>query len=188
MGCSLWLWSHDFPTSIITKTNNLLGLTGFDSPHDNGLASVNRHDVCRVRTWLWHLLLWQGKFQQLIWKEMSIHYAAAPFIKLMTFQSAHFLQFQYFAIWAQVSNYAQATSFTSILQFLHSPYTIAPPVSCKKRNRWFLNNQIVKMVRMSKKLKTSSSTAPWCWNWYSSFSDINLRCLSILRSSWDSLD
>lgn len=144
--------------------------------------------MCRLRTRLWHLLLWQGKFQQLIWKEMGIHYAAAPFIKLMTFQSAHFLQFQYFAIWAQVSNYAQATSFTSILQFLHSPYTIAPPVSCKKRNRWFLNNQIVKMVRMSKKLKTSSSTAPWCWNWYSSFSDINLCCLSILWSSRNSLD
>lgn len=119
---------------------------------------------------------------------MNIHYAAAPFIKLMTFQSAHFLRCRYFAIWAQVSNYAQATSFTSTLQFLYSPYTIAPPVSCKKRNRWFLNNQIVKMVRMSKKLNTSSSTAPWCWNWYSSFSDVNLCCLSILPSSWDSLD
>lgn len=165
--------------------NSLHGLTPHMTmdPH----LSTDLHYVCRVRTRLWHLLLWQGKFQQLIWKEMSIHYAAAPFIKLMTFQSAHFLQFQYFAIWAQVSNYARATSFTSILQFLHSPYTIAPPVSCKKRNRWFLNNQIVKMVRMSKKLKTSSSTAPWCWNWYSSFSNMNLCCLSILRSSWDSL-
>lgn len=40
----------------------------------------------------------QGKFQQFIWKKMSIHYAAAPFIKRMTFQSAHFLQFRYFAI------------------------------------------------------------------------------------------
>ena len=144
--------------------------------------------MCRVRTWLWHLLLWQGKFWQLIWIEMSIHYAAAPFIKLMTFQSARFLQFRYFDLSTQVSNYAQATSFTSILQFLHSPYTIAPPVSCKKRNRWFLNNQIVKMVRMSKKLKTSSSTAPWCWNWYSSLSDMNLCCLSILQSTRDSLD
>lgn len=125
----------------------------------------------------------QGKFQQFIWKKMSIHYAAAPFIKRMTFQSAHFLQFRYFAIWTQVSNYAQATSFTWILQFLHSPYTIAPPVSCKKRNRWFLNNQIVKMVRMSKKLKTSSSTAPSCWNWYPSFSDMSVCCLSIHQSS-----
>lgn len=74
-----------------------------------------------------------------------------------------------------VSNYAQATSFTSILQFYCSPYTIAPRFHAKKKpNRWFLNSQIVKMVRMSKKLKTSSSTAPWCWNWYSSFSDMNL--------------
>lgn len=36
---------------------------------------------------------------------------------------------------------------------------------------------------MSKKLKTSSSTAPWCWNWYASFSDMNLCCLSIPGSS-----
>lgn len=116
-------------------------------------------------------------------RDESVQCDAEPFIKLMTFQSAHFLQFRYFAIWAQVSNYTRATSLTSIQQFLHSPYTIAPPVSCKKRKRWFLNNQIVRMVRMSRKLKTSSSTAPWCWNWYASFSDMNLCCLSILRGS-----
>lgn len=182
-GCSLWLQSHHFPTSLQKQTAR----PRFPTWQWTRICQQTRI-MCRVRTWLWHLLSWHGKFRRLVWKEISNHYAAAPFIKLMTFQSAHFLQFRYFAIWAQVSNYAQATSFTSISQFMHSPYTIAPPVSCKKRNRWFLNNQIVKMVRMSKKLKTSSSTAPWCWNWYSSISDIILDCLSILQSSWDSLD
>lgn len=187
------LWKMGCSCDCGAMTSQYLSLqkqfARFDSPHDNGSASINRLALCvpcENKTVTFTLVTGQISAAHLERDEHSLRcstFHQANDISISTFSPVSIL-----AIWAQVSNYTRATSFTSILQFLHSPYTIAPPVSCKKRNRWFLNNQIVKMVRMSKKLKTSSSTAPWCWNWYSSFSNIKLCCLSILWSSWDSLD
>lgn len=89
-GRSLLFWDY---TAIASpchhKNKQLLAML----PTWQGTSSCQETCIlCSWRTWLWHLLLWQGRFGQLVWRELGIHCASAPFIKPMTFQSAHFLQ------------------------------------------------------------------------------------------------